>query len=310
MISQAQKNLRGILAMNAAMCMFVLNDTLVKMTRVHWEAGQILVIRGAFALIIIFGWLLATGEIRHAKSMARPMVVARASIEAFIATAFITAIGSMALADITAILMLAPLLITALSMIFYKEKVGWRRWLAVTVGFIGMLCVVRPGGNVSGVALLLAMGSAIGVAWRDILTRQISSEIPGSIITLVSTFGTMFGGLILTASGMVTTGMHWRPISMDLLISMMAAALTVAIGNFAIILACRDVEFSVVSPFRYSVLLWAVLLGALVFGDIPNSLGLFGIVLIVGSGIYTIHRERVRQAEIHAQMVDSKQKKT
>lgn len=289
-LSQAQKNLRGIIAMMLAMALFTLNDTFVKLARVHWEAGQVLVIRGIFALVMLVIWLKLAGIVDKMRMLFRPALVLRGLIEAGIATAFITAVGQMALADITAILMMAPLIITALSMIFFGEKVGWRRWSAVFVGFGGMLLVVQPGGGVPATALVLALLAVVGVGFRDIVTRRIPAEIPSVVVAFTSTLGTLLGGLILLGAGE-----PWRPMPPQLLMLTGSAAAFVILGNYAMIEACRDVELSVVSPFRYIVILWAVVLGIVVFGDWPTPLAIGGIALIGVSGLYTLHRERVRQ---------------
>lgn len=290
---QSQKNLRGILLMVLGMACFVLNDTLVKLARIHWEAGQILVVRGVFALVLLTIWLRASGMMQRLGDVAHPMLVARGGIEATIAMSFITALGVMPLADITAILMAAPLIITALSMVLFRERIGWRRWSAVVVGFGGMLLVVRPGGtDIPFVALALAIFSVIGVGLRDLLTRRIPMDIPSVVIAVTSTIGTLLGGLVLV----ITTGI-WRPLGPSELLYTAGAATFVILGNLAMIEACRDVELSVVSPFRYVVILWAVLLGIFVFGEWPAPVALLGIALIGASGLYTLHRERVRHRE-------------
>lgn len=279
--------------MMLAMAFFVLNDTLVKLARVHWEAGQILVIRGLFSIAFLAAWARATGVLRQITTAAHPKLVLRGLIEGMIAVCFITALGFIPLADITAILMMAPLIITALSMMFFREKVGWRRWSAVIVGFGGMLLVVQPGGNAVPLwALALALLSVVGVAFRDLLTRQIPLEIPSVIVAITSTIGTLLGGL-----AMAVATMTWRDLSTAQVLYTAGAAATVILGNLAMIEACRDVELSVVSPFRYVVIVWAVFLGIVVFGEWPTSLALAGIALIGASGLYTLHRERVRKRE-------------
>jgi drug/metabolite transporter (DMT)-like permease len=288
--TQSQKNLRGIFAMMLAMGAFVVNDTLVKLVRVHWETGQVLAVRGVFALLLLTVWIVAAGQFGRLGAIRRPSLVGRGVLEAAIAAAFITALGMMPLADITAILMMAPLLITALSMVLFGEKVGWRRWSAVAVGFAGMLLVIRPGGNsVAPLALGLALASVVGVALRDLMTRRVPADIPSVIIAVTSTLGTFAIGLALSA-----LGGEWRPITLQLVGLSAAAAAFVILGNYAIIEACRDVELSVVSPFRYVVILWAVFLGYTVFGQIPTPVSIAGIALIAASGLYTLHRERIR----------------
>ncbi len=276
--------------MMLAMAFFVANDTLVKLARVQWEAGQILVIRGVFAVIMLAIWAQASGLTRRLGVIAHPKLLLRGGMEATIAMSFITALGVMPLADITAILMAAPLIITALSMVLLRERIGWRRWSAVVVGFGGMLLVVRPGGTeIPLMALALAIYSVIGVGLRDLLTRQIPMDIPSVIVAMTSTIGTLLGGGVLV----LTTGI-WRPLGQAELLYTAGAAGFVILGNLAMIEACRDVELSVVSPFRYVVIVWAVALGIVVFGDWPQPVALLGIALIGASGLYTLHRERIR----------------
>ncbi|MFN3482800.1 MAG: DMT family transporter [Rhabdaerophilum calidifontis] len=282
--------MRGIIAMMAAMGFFVINDTLVKLVRQHWDTGQIIVVRGVFALVLLFGWVALAGQLGRIQAILRPDLATRGLIEAVVAASFITALGMMPLADITAILLAAPLLITALSMVLFGEAVGWRRWSAVAVGFLGMLLVVRPGGNAAPpLALGLALVSVLGVALRDLMTRRVPTDIPSVIVAVTSTLGTLAAGLALMAGGGAWHALAWEPV-----LILAAAAAFVLAGNYAVIEACRDVELSVVSPFRYVVIVWAVLLGILVFGDWPAPVALGGIALIVASGLYTLHRERIR----------------
>ena len=144
-MSQAQKNLRGIVAMTLAMAFFALNDALVKLARVHWDTGQILVSRGVFALVILTVWLALARLGGQLPLLRHPKLLLRGVIEGFVACAFIAALGAIPLAEITTILMLAPMIITALSTVFFGEKVGWRRWSAVGVGFSGISGSISQG---------------------------------------------------------------------------------------------------------------------------------------------------------------------
>lgn len=292
-MSQSQKNLRGIVLMMLAMAFFVLNDTLVKLARAQWDTGQVLVVRGVVAMVLLLVWAQATGMLRRMGDAAHPKLLLRGVIEGSIALSFITALGVMPLADITAILMMAPLIITALSMVLFREMIGWRRWSAVIVGFGGMLLVVQPDGKAVPLGILgLALFSVLGVALRDLLTRRIPLAIPSVIVAITSTLGTTLGGLLLAlAAG------GWKPLTTPELLYTGSAAAMVILGNLAMIEACRDVELSVVSPFRYVVIIWAVFLGIVVFGEWPQPIALLGIALIGASGLYTLHRERVRQRE-------------
>ena len=291
--SQSQKNLRGIGLMMLGMSAFVISDAILKVARRDLEAGQILFVRGLFALAMLLALLAVIRRLGLLRDAWRWQLVTRGGLEAVIALLFITAIGAMTLADITAVLMVAPLLITAISVLLFGEKVGWRRWLAVSIGFAGVLLVLQPGGSTVPLwAGVMAALSALGVAMRDLLTRRIPATLPSLAITFTSTLFTMLGGGVM----MVTTG-DWRPLSLTTLMSLAGAAVCVLIGNYSVIEAHRDTDLSVVSPFRFSIILLAVVLGIVVFGDFPSLAGAFGAALIISSGIYTAHREHMRQRE-------------
>lgn len=157
------------------------------------------------------------------------------------------------------------------------------------VGFLGVLLIVKPGLNGFDPYALVAFGIAGLVAGRDFATRAVGAHVASIIITLSTSVGVCLAGFLL---GIVE---DWRPVRAPELSVLAAAALLVTAGNFAVITAFRDTEVSVVSPFRYSNVPLAIMLGFVVFGDLPDRLAFAGIALIVGSGLYTIHRERVRR---------------
>ncbi len=273
--------------MCAAMALFVVNDTLVKLAAVSLPTHQILFIRGLFASGLICAALIARGEHRRLEGVKNPMVLLRCGIEVFIAYTFIGALATLAIADITAILLLSPLMITVIAALVLKEQVRWRRWTAVLVGFLGMLLVVKPGGSGFQAAAILAFLSTCSVAMRDVITRKLPADIPTMLVATSSIVAvTVTGGAISLVS-------PWIPVSPLALTCLAAAAVMVLLGNIAIIIAFRDVEVSAVSPFRYTLIVWAVIAGFLVFGDIPGPAQWLGIGLIVGSGLYTLYRESV-----------------
>ncbi len=283
-------NRRGIIAMCTAMACFMTNDTLVKLVAEDLPSGQMIAIRGAFATVMVFTWLVIAGHARQIRMAASPLVAARAGLEAIVAFLFITAIASMPIADITAIFLITPLLITALSGPLLKEKVGWRRWSAVAAGFLGMLLVVKPGGAgfVAGSATAMALASVVFCAIRDMVTRFIDPRIPTIVITLTTCVAVaLFGAAMIPFQG-------WVIPSLTHVGLLFAAATVVVVGNHAMILSFRGVEVSLVSPFRYSVMVWAIVSGITVFGEWPDATSWVGIALIVGAGLYTLHRERVR----------------
>lgn len=286
----AGANRRGIIAMCTAMACFMTNDTLVKLVARDLPSGEIIAIRGGFATVMVFAWLVLAGHARHIGKAASPLVASRAGLEALVAFLFITAIADMPIADITAIFLITPLLITALSGPLLKEQVGWRRWSAVAAGFAGMLLVVKPGGAgfVAGSATAMALTSVVFCAVRDMVTRFIDPRIPTIVITLTTCVAVgAFGAAMIPFQG-------WVPPTLTHVLILLASATVVVVGNHAMILAFRGVEVSLVSPFRYSVMVWAIVSGITVFGEWPDAASWAGIILIVAAGLYTLHRERVR----------------
>ncbi len=280
-------NTRGIVAMSLAMALFVVNDAFVKLATISWPVPQIMVLRGVCASLIALGMVFMLREQHQLGKLRRPLVLLRCTTEGFVAVTFISALAVLPIADVTAILLLSPLLITVAGAFFFKEDVRWRRWIAVMIGFAGMLLVVQPGGSSFGQATLLAFLSTLGVAARDILTRRLPMDIPSSAVAFGTTIATTLTGLLLSIFR------PWAAFDWQTMVYILGAAVTVALGNYAIIVAFRDVEISVVSPFRYTVILWAMIAGYLIFDDIPQPVAWLGIALIVGSGIYTLYREQV-----------------
>ncbi len=281
------RNIIGITAMCAAMALFVANDTLVKLAAKELPTHQILFVRGLLASALIGAAVIQQGLYRNLAGTVNPLVLARCLVEVFVAYTFIAALAVLALADITAILLLSPLMITVIAAFVLKETVRWRRWSAVLVGFVGMLLVVKPGGSAFQSAAILALLSTTAVAIRDVITRRIPAEIPTVIIAAS-------GIAIMTATGgLLSLASPWIPVSTQTLVYLAGAAIMVLLGNVAIIMAFRDVDISAVSPFRYTVIVWAVIAGIFVFGDMPTPAGWIGIALIVCSGLYTLYRENV-----------------
>jgi drug/metabolite transporter (DMT)-like permease len=281
---------RGIAAMMIAMAAFVVQDTFVKLAAVNWPTAQVLVVRGSFACCFAFALLTAMGYGRQLGLLASRPVLIRSVIESALAICFVSALAALPIAEITAILLVSPLLITAGSAFVLRDRVGWRRWLAVGLGMAGMLLVVRPTGEGAGVATWLAVASAVLVAVRDLYTRMIGVDVPSPVLAQGAALGTVAGGLLLSLAT------PWAPFDLRAFVYLAIAAVFVVAGNYTVIVAFRNGDTSLVSPFRFSVIVWAAIAGYAVFGEVPDVPATLGIALIIGSGIYTLHRERVRAA--------------
>ncbi len=287
-MASAADNRRGIIAMITAMLLFVGNDTLMKLAREVYPAGQAIALRTVFAVITGFAMVFALKEGRKLALALRPLVLLRGLIESAVALSFIWALGLLPLGNITAILMASPLIIVVLAVALRIERIGWRRTLAVIVGFAGVLLVVRPAADGFSAAALVALFSAILVGWRDLLTRRIGPEIPSTVISLTTT---VFVGMVAVGYGLFET---WQPYWRIETAYVAVAAVLVSTGSYFIVSAFRNTDIGVVSGYRYSVVVFAVIVGYIVWGEIPDAIALAGIALIVGSGLYTMHRQRVR----------------
>ncbi len=277
--------------MIAAQATFVVNDAFVKLATVAYPAGQVLAIRGLFATAAALMLVRAFGSFSDLKAMSNPLVIGRGIFEGAIAFTFITALAQLPLANITAILQAATLIIVALAAVSGIERVGWRRWLAIAVGFAGVLLIVRPAAEGFTIYSLVALASAILVGVRDLLTRRIGAAVPSTVITFSTTVVVCLMGWV------IGLGEVWRPFQTRETLYLIAAAVFVALGNYSIIVAYRDADVSLVSGFRYTVLVFAIGLGIVIWGDWPDTLALVGAALIVGSGLYTLHRQKIRAAE-------------
>ncbi|MCP4562670.1 MAG: DMT family transporter [Bosea sp.] len=287
-MATAAQNRRGIIAMMAAMTLFCCNDALMKLAREVFPAGQALALRTIFAMVASLALVVFMSDWRKLPLGLRPVVLARAGFEALCALTFIWALGLLPLANITAIVMASPLLIVLLAVLLRIESVGWRRALALTVGFIGVLIVMRPSADGFSAAALVALAGAGFVAIRDLTTRFISSDVPSTVVSLTAT---VVVGLLGVGMSALET---WQSPGRIELAYLAGAALLVTAGSFSIISAFRNTDVGVVAGYRYSVVPIAVLIGWLVWGETPDKIAYAGIALIVGSGLYTLHRQRVR----------------
>jgi drug/metabolite transporter (DMT)-like permease len=201
---------------------------------------------------------------------------------------FLAALPLMPLTDIFAIVMAAPLLISALSALVLKERVTFRRWVAILIGFFAVLVMVRPGGDVITPGALLVVGSVVVYSFLMILTRRLgSTESAGAM--------TFYSALVFLAVGLIAAPFSWiRPTPIGMLL-MAATGLLAGSAQYCLTEAFRIAPPSLVAPFEYTSLLWAMLFGFLVWGDVPTTLVLVSAAVVIVSGIYVLHDEKATQ---------------
>jgi drug/metabolite transporter (DMT)-like permease len=289
-------NRRGIIALLSACGLFTVNDTLIKLTTLVYPVGEVLFVRGLICLVLVGGSVVYAHQLKWLRGAFTPIVLLRALLDSIVNITFVMALGHMRLADLTALNLASPLLLTMFSAFFLREQVGWRRWTAILFGFAGMVLIVKPSPASFNIWALAALGSAVGSATRDLVTRRIDPGVPTLGISFTSVVGTTLTSLILA----LVIEEQWRTPAPQYIGYVVGAAVLLSVGSTLAVSAFRHVDVIVVAPFRYSLLIWSGLAGYFIFGEVSDAFALFGAVLIAGSGLYTLHRERVRHRELSA----------
>lgn len=280
-------NSRGIFCMVVGMGLLTASDAVVKWLTDGYPTGQIIFIRGLFVVIpILLLTLRGSGlkTLRIVNFRGQGMRAAMFIISVF---CFLTGLRYNALALNVAIAFASPLIVTALAPSILGEIVGWRRWTAVLTGFAGVIVIVQPFGDVLNVYALLPLGAAVAGAFRDIVTRRISTTDTSASMLFWSTGAVMLAGLLTFFSG------DWpMPPLTDFGLMVLTGFMSGA-AHYLLIEAFVVGEAALVSPFRYSALIWGVGLGYVLWEELPASSDWIGITLLVASGLYVLHREAV-----------------
>jgi drug/metabolite transporter (DMT)-like permease len=282
-------NIRGSLLMAVAMAAFTMNDTITKAVSSEMNFGQTMLVRGLFAIVLIAALAVHQRALRPLRTLMQKPVALRIAGEVGGTVSFLAAIVHLPLANTAAIFQALPLAITLGAALIFAEPVGWRRWSAIMAGFIGVLIIVRPGLEGFSQFSLFALVAVVFCALRDLATKRIPAQIPSLFITLLTTVTvTAAGAAILFPLG------GWTPLTGRGIGLLALAAVLLLIGYQTVIMALRSGDISAVAPFRYSALLWAMVLGYFVFGDVPDAMMMTGASIIVLSGLYAFYRERIR----------------
>jgi drug/metabolite transporter (DMT)-like permease len=282
------ENLRGILFMILAMAGFAFEDLFIKTLSAHLPVSEIILILGSTgSIIFLIIALLQRAPIIH-KDLLNRYVITRTVLELFGALFFVIAIALTPLSSASAILQITPLLVTIGAAVFFRENVGWRRWTAVLIGFIGVLLILRPGFGGFMPASIFALLGAMFLAGRDLATRAMEVKLPSVTIALYAFLAFGISGIFIMPFNSAMIALT----STDIMYFIGASVFGV-IAYYSLVIASRIGEMSVISPFRYSRIVFAMLLSILVLKENPDSLTLIGATIIVVSGLYTFLRENV-----------------
>ncbi len=285
-------NLKGALLMMGSMAAFTFNDTCVKLVSGELPLFQIVFLRGVLTTVAIglLAWAFGLRSLRLPRGDLWK-VAGRTAAEIGSMCAFLYALTNMPLANVTAILAALPLMVTLAGALFLGEPVGWRRFAAISVGFIGVMMIVKPGAEGFNAYSLLALLAVLLVTARDLFTRSMSAQVPSMALAVITAASVgVFGGLAMLWQG-------WEPVTSHSLGLVAGAAAFIVGGYLFSIMVMRVGEIGFVAPFRYTGLLWALLLGWVIFGDWPLPMTLIGAAIVVSTGIFTLYRERVQKEE-------------
>ncbi len=285
-------NIRSSIFMMLGMGVFAIGDALTKYSTQTLNLGQFMFLRGILCILLLVFIASRQGVLHRWRDTLDKVTILRGLGEIGATTCYLVALTHLSLAFVSSVYQAVPLAVTLGAVLFLGEKVGWRRWLSISIGFIGVLIIIRPGGDGDGTgmnayALLLLVGVCF-TALRDLSTRRINMQIPTVLISaMTSVLVTMTGFVMMQ----LNTGWQ-QPTSTDLMHVSIAAVLLI-IGYHCIILATRAGDMSFASPFRYTSLLWAIVLSYIVFNQATDQNTLIGAAIVVASGCYMLYREAI-----------------
>lgn len=271
--------------MLAAMAAFVVNDTMMKLAATDLPTGQVIFLRGLVIVPVLAALMLASATRTTLEMLCRPGILARCVAEVAAAILYLSALFHMPIADCTAILQFTPLALTAGAALFLGAPVGWRRWLATLVGLIGVLIIIRPGASAFNPYAALALLSVVFIAARDLITRRLGKDVPTIVIAFTST-----AAVAVSSLGLLPFE-AWRWPSPAAMLALLGASAALLGAQYWIILAMRSGDIAVVAPFRYSIILWAIVAGFLVWREVPDLATWIGIAVVTAAGLYTFLRE-------------------
>ncbi|HMA15362.1 MAG: DMT family transporter [Bacteroidota bacterium] len=280
-------NARGAIFMAICMAGFVLNDAMIKLATQEVSLFQAIFLRGILASLLIGALAWWRRQLIYRVSRGDGWLLAlRIFGEMGGTVCYLTALMHIPIANATAILQALPLAVTLGAAVFLKEPVGWKRYTAIAIGFAGVLIIVRPGAEGFDAFALLAVVAVGFVTLRDLATRQLSGPVPSLFVA----FGTAVAIMLFGAVMLPFT--EWKPVAGRDLLHLTIAAGALFFGYVFSVSSVRVGEVAFVAPFRYTILIWAILLGVVIFGDIPDGWTLLGAGIIVATGVFTFYRER------------------
>ena len=289
----ANQNLRGMLSMLLAVATFSLMDAALKTLTPNYPTMQVTALRGLSSLPLVTLWVLVDGGPRQLLRVRWPLHVLRGLVSIVMIAAFAYALRTLPLAETYSLFFVAPLMITALAALVLGERVDWRGWTAIVIGFCGTLIVLRPtGAGVLTLAGLAVLVSATGYSISAIAVRVLGRTD--------STQAMVFWMLLMMSVFATALAWHdWVPIRPEDWDVIAALAVTGAVGQYAITDAFRRAAASRIAPLEYTALIWGIILDRVLWNTLPDAVTLTGAGVIIASGIYLLRRERQHSEAEH-----------
>ncbi len=280
--------LRAGLFMVAALACFVLNDTCIKFIGTSLPLGEIITLRGVLSVALIAAVCRYQGVLQSAAHVFMPSVLVRSCLDVLSTLLFLISLLHMPIANLTSITQTVPLAVTLLSVVFLKEKVGWRRALAILAGFLGVCLIVKPTPQNFTIYESIALGMVVLLAFRDLMTKRIPSHVPTLVVALANAFFVTLGGIALVLFQGFPRPELWQ---VGLLT---ASAVLLSGGYLLIVITLRMGDLSATAPFRYFNILITIVIGVVLFGEYPDGWSYIGMLLVIVAGLYAAHREARR----------------
>ena len=279
--------MRGAALMTGAMVTFTINDSFTKSLGDVLPLWQLLFLRGVGVTICLVVMAHLMGQLRFDLSRRDWGIMwLRAAGEVGSAYFFITALFHMPIANVSAIMQALPLSVSLAGALFMAEALGWRRLVAILVGFAGVMLIIRPGGADFNVYSLYALAAVASVTLRDLIVRKLSPTVPSLMVSVVAATA------VTVVAGIASVAEDWQPMTLTESLHLGGATVFVIFGYIFSVAAMRVGEIGFVAPFRYTSLLTAIVLGMLVFKEFPSMLTLAGAGIVVATGVFTLWRER------------------
>ena len=281
-------NLRGTMLMVLSMAAFTCNDAVMKAVTQTLPLYESVALRGMAVLALMVAAALVQGDglrLTVPRGDVAALVI-RTAADIVSTLLYLLALRQMALADLSAIMQALPLAVTLAAALFFRERLGWRRLSAIGVGFLGVLLILRPGTGAFNTWSAVALLSMLLIVVRDIATRYFSRQVGSGTIAFHAALAVMLSGFVLGV------GEDWRMPDLPEAALLLLSAGFLTVGYLTAVATMRVGEISFVAPFRYTSLVWAILLGLALFGEWPDGWTWAGSALVVGAGLYAILRER------------------